>query len=63
MPEKSERFVFVLSPDERAILSRIAELERISAGAVIRRLIWREGRKLCFLPHGESVRNRKMSDG
>ena len=39
--EKSERFGLVLSPREKEALQRLAERERISSGAVVRRLIWR----------------------
>jgi hypothetical protein len=39
--QKTERFGLVLSPTEREALERLAEQERISAAAVIRRLIWR----------------------
>jgi hypothetical protein len=37
---KSERFGLVLSPSEKRALLRLAERERISAAAVVRRLIW-----------------------
>jgi hypothetical protein len=43
---KSERFGLVLSPTEKAALRRLAERERIPAAAVVRRLIWREAKKL-----------------
>jgi len=38
--KKSERFGLVLSPGEKRALLRLAEGERISAAAVVRRLIW-----------------------
>lgn len=37
---KSERFGLILSPAEKQALLRLAERERISAAAVVRRLIW-----------------------
>ena len=37
---KSERFGLVLSPGEKRALLRLAEGERMSAAAVVRRLIW-----------------------
>ena len=37
---KSERFGLVLSPAEKRALLRLADAERISAAAVVRRLIW-----------------------
>lgn len=44
--EKSERFGLVLSPAEKLALQYLAERERIPAAAVVRRLIWREARRL-----------------
>jgi hypothetical protein len=38
---KTERFGLVLSSEEKLALQRVAERERISAAAVIRRLIWK----------------------
>ena len=38
--EKSERFGLVLSPDEKVALQDLADRERLSQGAVLRRLIW-----------------------
>lgn len=42
--DKTERFGLVLRPDEKTALEKLAEKERISAAAVIRRLIWREAK-------------------
>jgi len=44
--EKTERFGLVLAPAEKTALQRLAELERLSAAAVVRRLIWREAKRL-----------------
>ena len=43
---RSERFMLALSPTERRELDRLAERERLSAAAVVRRLIWREAKAL-----------------
>lgn len=43
---KSERFGLVLSPDEKRALLRLAEGERISAAAVVRRLVWDAAKRL-----------------
>jgi len=42
MRDKSERFWFVLSPEEKEALNFLTEYERVSSAAVVRRLIWRE---------------------
>lgn len=39
---KSERFGMLLSPSEKAALEELADRERISAAAVVRRLVWKE---------------------
>jgi hypothetical protein len=43
---KSERFGMLLSPSEKVALEKLAHRERISAAAVVRRLIWREAEEL-----------------
>ena len=42
MERRTLKFMLALSPKERAALQRLAERERLSAAAVVRRLIWRE---------------------
>lgn len=44
--KKSERFGMLLSSSERAALDSLADRERISAAAVVRRLIWRRAQEL-----------------
>jgi hypothetical protein len=43
--EKTERFALVLSPADKAILRHLARRERLSAAAVVRRLIWQEAQR------------------
>lgn len=43
---KSERFGLVLSPEEKLLLQRLAERERLPIAAVVRRLIWQEAERL-----------------
>lgn len=43
---KSKRFGFVLSTADKSVLERLAQLERLSAAAVVRRLVWREAERL-----------------
>jgi hypothetical protein len=43
---KSLRFGLVLSPAEKAALRSLANRERLSAAAVVRRLIWHEAKRL-----------------
>lgn len=38
--DKTERFLFALTPEDKAALQRLASRERLPAAAVIRRLIW-----------------------
>ena len=47
---KSERFGFVLSEQEREMLLRLAEIERLPAAAVVRRAIWRAAGRCGVLP-------------
>jgi len=42
MENKTERFLFALTPEDKAELQRLASRERLPAAAVIRRLIWKE---------------------
>ena len=53
---KSERFGLVLSPNEKHTLYQLAEIEKISASAVIRRLIFKEA--LCKLGNRQVVLHR-----
>lgn len=48
--KRDQRFPVVLSKAERATLQRLANQERLSASAVVRRLIWHEARRLGLLP-------------
>ena len=48
--KRDRRFPVVLSLSERVALQRLADRERLSAAAVIRRLIWREARRCNLLP-------------
>jgi hypothetical protein len=50
---KSKRFGLMLSPQEKVALQHLAILERLSAAAVVRRLIWREAARLQLLPMDE----------
>jgi DNA-binding MarR family transcriptional regulator len=43
--EKIERFGLVLTPAEKQVLEALAEKERITAAAVIRRLVWSAGQQ------------------
>lgn len=43
MAEKIERFGLVLTPAEKQVLEALAEKERITAAAVVRRLVWQAG--------------------
>ena len=43
--KRDQRLPVVLSQTERAALQRLADADRLSASAVIRRLIWREARE------------------
>ena len=38
--EKTERFIFALTPEDKAALQHLAGRERLPAAAVVRRLIW-----------------------
>jgi len=40
---RTERVGIVMTRDERLVLRQLAERERISEGAVLRRLVWFEG--------------------
>jgi hypothetical protein len=42
---KTERFEFVISQAGKAVLQKLAQRERLSAAAVVRRLIWREAER------------------
>jgi hypothetical protein len=46
--DKSQRFGLALSPVEKALVRRLVEHERLSAAAVVRRLIWRAAREAGF---------------
>ena len=48
--KRDRRLQVVLSQSEREALQRLADRERLSAAAVIRRLIWREARRCDLLP-------------
>jgi hypothetical protein len=47
---RSERFGLVLTPKEKTALQRLAERERISGAAVVRRLIWHAAEEHGLLP-------------
>jgi hypothetical protein len=47
--KRDRRLQVVLSQSERVALQRLADRERLSAAAVIRRLIWREARRCDLL--------------
>ena len=47
--KRDRRLQVVLSQSEREALQRLADRERLSAAAVIRRLIWREARRCDLL--------------
>ena len=55
--DKSERFGMVLSPLEKLALQRLAVQERIPLAAVVRRLIWREAKKLNLIGEQETQSN------
>lgn len=40
--KRDQSFSIVLSKEEKTLLQQLAKIERISAAAVVRRLIWRE---------------------
>jgi len=40
-----ERFELLMTPEEKKLLRALAEIEHISAAAVIRRLIWQEAER------------------
>lgn len=42
--EKTERFEMLMEPREKELLRMLAEIERISAAAVLRRLLWQEAK-------------------
>ena len=48
--KRDRRFPVVLSKTEQMALRLLAELERISAAAVVRRLIWREAERMNVVP-------------
>ena len=58
---RSERFGLVLSPAEKRALLWLTQQERISAAAVVRRLIWHAayhlGEAACPLPPDSSLRD------
>jgi hypothetical protein len=62
MTKKSERFSLVLSSAEKWALQQLAELERIPAAAVIRRLIWREAESLNALSSPDALRTLGKDD-
>jgi len=43
--KQTERFELLMTARERQLLRMLAEVEHISAAAVIRRLIWREAER------------------
>jgi hypothetical protein len=45
MMEKTERFGLALSEHDKGALFHLAEQDRSSAAAVVRRLIWREAKQ------------------
>jgi hypothetical protein len=47
---RNMKFMVALSPSERTALRRLADHERISGAAVVRRLIWREAKACGVLP-------------
>jgi len=46
MERRSRKFMLALSPSERTALQHLAQRERTSAAAVVRRLIWREAERV-----------------
>jgi hypothetical protein len=54
---RDQRFPVVMTKRERQALDRLAEQERLSAAAVVRRLIWYEAQKRgivnAFGDHGQ----------
>lgn len=42
---KTQRFEFAISQAGKAALRKLAQSERLSAAAVVRRLIWREAER------------------
>ena len=48
--KRDQRFPVVLSKAERDALRQLADRERISSAAVVRRLIWREAERWGLLP-------------
>lgn len=62
--KKSERFGLVLSPVEKQMLRRLAEQERLSAAAVVRRLIWCGAKRQDItVDQGEAAQAHPVVDG
>ena len=55
---RSLRFGLVLSLVEKSALYSLARRERISAAAVVRRLIWQEAMRYGLLANGQSEQVR-----
>ncbi|MBN1815429.1 MAG: hypothetical protein JXA14_26590 [Anaerolineae bacterium] len=53
---RDQRFPVVLSKGEKAVLQRLAEAERLSSAAVVRRLIWREAQQRGLLSPADQQR-------
>lgn len=51
---RSHKFMVALSPTERTALQHLADRERISAAAVVRRLVWNAARERGLLPINET---------
>jgi hypothetical protein len=61
--QKSERFGLVLSPAEKSALWHLAARERISAGAVLRRLVWNEAEKRGLLQGSRQEQEQAQREG
>jgi hypothetical protein len=59
MMEKTERFGLALSERDKGALFHLADQDRSSAAAVVRRLIWREAQRRGIVerPNGQNGRN------
>ena len=53
---RTERFEILMTTEEKNLLRMLAEIEHISAAAVLRRLIWQEAERK------QLVENRSVDD-
>jgi hypothetical protein len=47
---RTKKFMLALSPSERTTLQQLADRERLSAAALLRRLVWLQAEKCGVLP-------------